>query len=489
MSQAAAQPTIRHDAVTTAEPAAKQVRVIPRLRWQLTQVATDLATAFAAATVTYTLYIVSGVGRGHFNPAVYTQLNIAFSVITVFALHGYGAYRDELGLLRIEEVRKILRAVFAGVLLTLGLSFLIKFPSVSRITVAMLGPVTMLALLMQRYLLWWVRDKVRTSGGTPVLIYGAGHTGRLLAQRMLEEQHLELTPQGFIDDQPDLHGVEVRVGPGITGKRIPVLGGEASLRQVVGECGAAAVFLAMPSAPSQRITELIYKLESMRIPFFFVPSAGDLLFSTLRFGQVAGMPVFARGLPEATRFHGIVKRAVDIVGSGLLLALTAPLIALGALLVRLSSPGPVFFTQRRVGLNGKSFIVYKLRTMRRDAPRYARHPSSAEDDRVTKVGQWLRRFSIDELPQLFNVLHGEMSLVGPRPEMPFVVKEYSDTERQRLSVKPGMTGLWQISADRAFSINENIQYDLYYIEHRSASLDLAILMVTPFILLARNRAW
>jgi lipopolysaccharide/colanic/teichoic acid biosynthesis glycosyltransferase len=126
--------------------------------------------------------------------------------------------------------------------------------------------------------------------------------------------------------------------------------------------------------------------------------------------------------------------------------------------------------------------------MRVDSPRYDHHPEEATDRRVTPVGRWLRRTSIDEIPQLVNVLRGEMSLVGPRPEMPFVVERYDEIQRLRLTVKPGVTGLWQISADRAFRIHDNLQYDLYYVDHRSALLDVAIVCATPFVLLARDRA-
>jgi len=116
--------------------------------------------------------------------------------------------------------------------------------------------------------------------------------------------------------------------------------------------------------------------------------------------------------------------------------------------------------------------------MRVETPTYALHPTGTDDPRVTRIGRWLRRSSLDELPQLINVLKGEMSLVGPRPEMPFIVERYNDLHRQRLQVIPGLTGLWQLSADRSFQIHENIQYDLYYIRHRSFFMDLAILLHT-----------
>jgi len=354
----------------------------------------------------------------------------------------------------------------------------------------MVGPVSVAVLVAQRFALWRMENAAVKERGDDrkVLVYGAGETGRQLAQRLLDEHHLGLRPVGFLDDDPGLFRREVKVGAGTDGMRIPVFGDERSLEAVLRMTGVSTVFIAMPSAPPRRITELIALLEAQGVTFFFVPSAGDLLFSTLRFGQVAGMPVFARRLPDASRFYGAVKRLLDVVGAAVLLLLSAPLIALGAAAIRCCGKGPVFFTQERIGLDGRSFVIFKLRTMTCDAPKYGFHPSSEGDARVTPVGRWLRKTSVDELPQLLNVLRGEMSLVGPRPEMPFIVEEYNETERQRLSVKPGITGLWQISADRAFKIHDNMQYDIYYVERRTTGLDLAILVVTPFVLLARNRA-
>jgi lipopolysaccharide/colanic/teichoic acid biosynthesis glycosyltransferase len=144
----------------------------------------------------------------------------------------------------------------------------------------------------------------------------------------------------------------------------------------------------------------------------------------------------------------------------------------------MDSPGPVLFRQERVGLDGKPFKMFKFRTMHASASPYEFSPRVSSDPRITRVGRFLRRTSLDEAPQLFNVLGGGMSLVGPRPEMPFIVGQYNETHRQRLQVKPGLTGLWQLSGDRAFLIHENIEYDLYYIRHRNFFMDLAILLHT-----------
>jgi lipopolysaccharide/colanic/teichoic acid biosynthesis glycosyltransferase len=149
-----------------------------------------------------------------------------------------------------------------------------------------------------------------------------------------------------------------------------------------------------------------------------------------------------------------------------------------AFAIRVDSRGPVFFRQTRVGKRGSLFRLYKFRTMRTDAPKFGLHPTDSSDPRITRLGNWLRRTSLDELPQLINVLKGEMSLVGPRPEMPFIVDTYEARHLERLKVTPGLTGLWQLSADRRYLIHENIQYDLYYIRHRSFFFDLAILLHT-----------
>ena len=150
------------------------------------------------------------------------------------------------------------------------------------------------------------------------------------------------------------------------------------------------------------------------------------------------------------------------------------------MLVWQDSPGPVFFIQKRVGRDGELFDMYKFRSMHITAPRYDFSPTESCDPRITEIGRILRRHSLDELPQLINVFLGNMSLVGPRPEMPFIVHGYDSRQRKRLQVVPGITGVWQLSAARGLPIHENIHYDLSYIQNRSFFMDLAILIQTPF---------
>jgi lipopolysaccharide/colanic/teichoic acid biosynthesis glycosyltransferase len=173
-----------------------------------------------------------------------------------------------------------------------------------------------------------------------------------------------------------------------------------------------------------------------------------------------------------------IKRSCDIVGSLLLLIMLAPLFIVVAILIKLDSPGPVLFRHRRVGMNGEQFLLWKFRSMRTDVPEYEVSPRNAVDARLTRVGKIIRRLSVDEMPQLINVLRGEMSLVGPRPEMAFIVDRYQPADCERLFVRPGITGLWQISPARACPIHENLQYDLHYIRNQNIVLDLTIIVRT-----------
>jgi lipopolysaccharide/colanic/teichoic acid biosynthesis glycosyltransferase len=172
------------------------------------------------------------------------------------------------------------------------------------------------------------------------------------------------------------------------------------------------------------------------------------------------------------------KRILDFSGAAALLVVLSPLFLLLSILIKLDTKGPALFRQERVGLDGRRFRMFKFRTMYTDVPTYAYSPKDSDDLRITRVGRFLRRTSLDELPQLLNVLLGNMSLVGPRPEMPFIVETYTERHSQRLHVKPGITGLWQLSGDRNYLIHENIEYDLYYIQHRNFFMDGAILLHT-----------
>jgi lipopolysaccharide/colanic/teichoic acid biosynthesis glycosyltransferase len=240
---------------------------------------------------------------------------------------------------------------------------------------------------------------------------------------------------------------------------------------------ATMVIVAIPSLPQGKLDAVALQTEAAGAINAFVPRVSDNTETVGEYADIDGVLIAYRGEVNS-RSYQTLKRVFDVVIASLSIGFISPIWLLIMFLIRRDSPGPILFKQSRVGLNGEVFQILKFRTMQVDAPRYAFHPSDAADPRVTNFGRWLRRTSMDELPQLLNVLKGDMSLVGPRPEMPFIVESYEGRHRQRLSVIPGITGLWQLSADRASPIHENLHYDLYYIRHRNIFMDAAILLHT-----------
>ncbi len=193
-------------------------------------------------------------------------------------------------------------------------------------------------------------------------------------------------------------------------------------------------------------------------------ATGDILEPGywLDYAELDGIMLAHLSRGAARLLYDFGKRLLDLAVATIAVTLFAPLAAVLALLVKFTSRGPVFFSQERVGRQGQLFTMYKFRSMYVEAPEYGYSPTAGRDPRITPVGRLLRRTSLDEIPQLINVVLGQMSLVGPRPEMPFIVEQYTPLQQQRLAVKPGITGLWQISADRGFLIHQNLEYDLYY---------------------------
>lgn len=175
-----------------------------------------------------------------------------------------------------------------------------------------------------------------------------------------------------------------------------------------------------------------------------------------------------------------IQRLLDLMISIVLLGILFPVLLVIGLIIRLDSPGPAIFSHQRIGLGGQPFTLYKFRTMRTQSDPAAISPTQANDPRITKVGKFLRRTSLDELPQLWNIFLNQMTLVGPRPEMPFLVAEYDHIESQRLNTKPGITGLWQICGRQDIPLHQNLEYDLYYLYRRSTAIDLYILWRTIF---------
>ena len=317
----------------------------------------------------------------------------------------------------------------------------------------------------------------RGIGARRVLIYGAGKAGCMLARRLSEFPAFGLLAVGFVDDNQRLAGMTVAYDPARE-RALPVMGTGEHLQEIMAASNADEVLVAMPSGLQDSMRRIVRYCHEHHLAFRFMPHMYDLEVQRTVTQDLAGMPLIALREPSERYLYLLCKRAFDAVTAGLLLALLAPFLLLVALIIRLSSPGPALFVQERIGLNGVPFRMYKFRTMHANANPYETTPQSAIDARITRFGRWLRRTSFDEVPQLFNVLLGQMSLVGPRPEMPFIVAQYNELQRMRLHVKPGITGLWQISADRRVAIHENMDYDMFYLHEQSFLLDVVILIQT-----------
>ncbi|WP_435823052.1 sugar transferase [Microbispora bryophytorum] len=289
------------------------------------------------------------------------------------------------------------------------------------------------------------------------------------------------------------HGMEVVAACVPTGAAgwiadVPVLGDFTDVPLVVEQVRADTVaVLACPELDGTALRRLAWRLERTRTDLVVAPALMEVAGPRIAIRPVAGLPLLHVEHPELTGGRRLVKGVFDRLVAAVALVVLAPLLAAVAVAVRASGPGPVLFRQRRVGRDGVEFTILKFRTMRRDAEaRKVELVSDADgvlfkvrrDPRVTPLGAALRRYSLDELPQLFNVLRGDMSLVGPRPPLPEEVARYGDDVRRRLVVRPGMTGLWQVNGRSDLSWEESVRLDLRYVENWSLMLDLQILWKT-----------
>jgi exopolysaccharide biosynthesis polyprenyl glycosylphosphotransferase len=443
------------------------------------EIAADLLTITSAVTLAYAIYHAAGLGRHIYYPFRATlAVAFAFAVVMVLMLDRVGAYRRGNSLLRVRETEQVLRVSAEAFLIVFAVSFFTSF-LFSRWLLVFCASLVPLLLFAQKnviYLLVRVLHS-RGYGNEKVLIYGSGSTGRRVFSVLRNSPKLGLDPIAFVDDDASKAGTVVFEMGYERRRSAPIIRGPID-RNIIEQHGVDLVIIAVPSIGREKFIRTVDEAFSANAKVSFVPS--HLLPSDpwVDYQDIDGVLLASFGRSSRRVGYEILKRTGDFIGSLVFIVLGAPFFLILALLIRLDSRGPILFRQERVGQNGKRFHMYKFRTMKTSASPYAYSPSAPTDPRITRVGGFLRRTSLDELPQLINVVQGQMSLVGPRPEMPFIVKEYSERHRQRLEVKPGVTGLWQLSGDRAFLIHENIEYDLYYIQHRNFFMDLAILLHT-----------
>jgi exopolysaccharide biosynthesis polyprenyl glycosylphosphotransferase len=259
---------------------------------------------------------------------------------------------------------------------------------------------------------------------------------------------------------------------------IPILGRVEAVPQLIRELDIHEVVICLPAERYADAERLCFQLQTEPVRVRLVPDFLKLVMVQSSVDIVGGLPLIGLREPRIDGVAWIVKRAFDLVVTLIGLSVTWPIMLGIALIIKLTSPGPAVYRQQRVGENGQLFWVYKFRTMVVDADKYQRQDKRPNDPRVTPIGRFLRRTSLDELPQLINVLKGEMSLVGPRPEQVYIVEQYEPWQRQRLAVPPGMTGWWQVNGRSSLPMHLNTQHDLYYIRNYSLFLDLKILVKT-----------
>lgn len=312
---------------------------------------------------------------------------------------------------------------------------------------------------------------------TRILLVGAGEAAEAIAVSLGSRLGHGISIIGCADD-------DVIEGP----LGIPVLGLVEDTPRLARECRIDEVIICLPAARYEDVERLSFELQTEPVRVRLVPDFLKLVMVQSSVELIGGLPLIGLREPRIDGPAWAVKRLFDLMLSVLLLGLASPAMLLTALAVKLTSPGPVFYHQRRVGENGRLFWVHKFRTMSLDADqkRFEKRP---DDPRVTPLGRLLRRTSIDELPQLFNVLRGEMSLVGPRPEQVFIVEQYEPWQRQRLAVPPGITGWWQVNGRGDLPMHLNTHYDLYYIRNYSLWLDLKILWKTVGVVIKGRGAY
>ncbi len=461
--------------------------------------------SFFAGYYTYHfIYSRWSIGAGFQPFKIYRNLAFISGFLFLIIFERFGLYSRKVGLLNVEEMKKILQSLLIGSLFLFSFSFLFRpilfsqpyhsaplpdfqmlntdFEEQGILLYSRLILMYSLILLfininiqrhiMNRLLLWM---HIKGPGLNRVLIYGTGDIGRQLQRRLFENPRIGLKPIGFIDDDFDKIGTEIN---GIVGKKetaLKVLGNELQLQELVTSWNIQEIIIAQPNATTARICEIINSCIKAQVRFSFVPNLFNLFIQQVQFEEIEGIPILRLKSQRSSYIYLAIKRLFDICVSFMSIILFMPILPIIIIAIKSDSKGPVLFIQERVGKDGKLFKIYKFRSMYIEADHYDRSPENNDDPRITRIGKLLRRFSIDEFPQFFNVLRGDMSIVGPRPEMPYVVENYTPLQFNRLKVRPGITGIWQVSSARLAEIHENLDYDFYYTENQSFMLDLVII--------------
>ena len=405
-----------------------------------------------------------------------------------------GAYSERLFGTGSEEYRRVSRA---GLLLLASAGFMSYAAELdlSRALVVVAVPALTVATLAVRASARYQLGRARAAGRCVkrTVVVGRGHAVLELAERLRSESQAGLEVVAACVPSADLEHIQRVAG-------VPV-GGLDDVLSIAATHHADTVAVTSASeTAAEYLRRLSWQLEGSGLELLVAPGLIEVAGPRLHIRPFEGLPLLTVEAPRFEGWHRVVKGGVDRLAAAVALILLAPVLLTIAAAVRLSDAGPVLYRQERVGVHGRTFTMLKFRSMVTDADSrlngLLEHNEGSGllfkmrlDPRVTPVGRWLRRFSLDELPQLFNVLGGTMSLVGPRPPLPHEVERYDSSVRRRLLVKPGLTGLWQISGRSDLSWEESVRLDLRYVENWSLALDLLIIWKTAAAVLKSRGAY
>lgn len=411
----------------------------------------------------------------------YMPFALALIIIIPSSFRFSGVYPYRKGRSIVEETYKIATALTVGVvvLITAGLFF---SPLLySRLIFLYFAFIATIILGASRFGIQIVRGHLRKYdvGVNRVLLIGAGDVGRMFMRTVSARPDYGYQLVGFMDDNPAKSQNDI--GP------YKALGTVDNLNQALDSKAIDTVVICLPWQSHRMIQRLLRSCDQSNVRALVVPDLFQLTMNQVFVDDFNGIPLIGTRGVSIQGWNLIIKRASDLIIGGIGAVIGLPFFALIALAVKLDSPGPILYWQTRVGKNGEEFTCYKFRSMIDGADQMqvelqdeneATGPlfKVRNDPRRTRVGRWLRRYSLDELPQIINVLKGEMSLVGPRPNLPEEVEQYVDWHNKRLTVVPGITGLWQVSGRSDLTFDEMVLLDLYYVENWNMSLDVSILI-------------
>jgi exopolysaccharide biosynthesis polyprenyl glycosylphosphotransferase len=411
---------------------------------------------------------------------------LVFMAWVLLLNQGAGLYQSLRDRTLVSEFFKLTNSASNAAILVMALSFLLRPLVFSRLLIVQGAFITVLLLSLWRVSIRLIRNFLhhRGVGVENVLLVGAGEVGRSIIRTIVARPDLGYRLVGFLDD--DLERGQQDIG------RVPALGMTTQVVNVLESRAVDLVIITLPWRAQPRVFEIIQECEQKNIAVRIVPDIYQFNLSQVHVEMLGGLPLLGTQPDTGVRRGTLIaKRIMDILFTVLVMPLVLPIMLVTAIAIRLESDGPILFYQKRLGYKGREFYMVKFRSMidnaedieeeivkRTTEDPEGKHARQDDDPRITWVGHFIRRTSIDELPQFINILRGEMSLVGPRPALPQEVVLYKPWVRQRMMVRPGLTGLWQVSGRADIPFEEKALLDIYYIENWSLGLDLQILLQT-----------